>query len=231
MKKSALITGASGLIGRELSIEFLNDGYHVYGFDLRPTDLKHPDYTHFRGNVSKEADVKKAFKGIKQLDVLINNAAKANPHQKPLEKLSLKEWNDLLAVDLTSVFLFSKSAIPLLRKAHGKIINMSSTRHKMSQSDTEVYSTAKGGIDALTRAMSVSLGPEILVNSISPGWIDNPAKEFSAEDHAQHPAGRVGRPSDIASMALYLASDKADFITGQDFVVDGGMTVKMIYDE
>lgn len=226
-----MITGASGLIGQELCREFLNDGYHVYGFDLRPSELKHSEYTHFKGNVSKEADVKRAFKGIKQLDVLINNAAKASPHQKPLEKLTLKEWNDLLSVDLTSVFLFSRSAIPLLKKAHGKIINMSSTRHKMSQSDTEVYSTAKGGIDALSRAMSVSLGPEILVNTISPGWIADPAKDQSLEDHAQHPAGRVGRPSDIATMALYLASDKADFITGQDFVIDGGMTAKMIYVE
>jgi NAD(P)-dependent dehydrogenase (short-subunit alcohol dehydrogenase family) len=229
MKKHILITGASGLIGLELCHAFLDEGFHVYGFDLKPSSLNHPEYTYLKGDISKEADVKRAFGKIKSLDALINNAAKASPTNKKLEKLQLKEWNNLLAVDLTSVFLFSKYAIPLLRKSEGVILNTSSSRHKMSEPDTEIYSTAKGGIDALTRAMAISLGPEIRVNSISPGWIADPSKKLKKSDHDQHPVGRVGTPADIAGCAVYLVSEKAGFITGQDFVIDGGMTVKMIY--
>lgn len=229
MKKHILITGASGLIGRELCQIFLEEGHYVYGFDLKDSNLKHPEYTHLKGDVSKEADVKKAFGKIKVLDVLINNAAMAKPTNKSFEKLTLKEWNHTLSIDLTSVFLFSKYAIPKLKKSKGSIINTSSTRHKMSEKDTEIYSTAKGGIDALTRAMSISLGPDVRVNSISPGWIASSEEKLKKSDHHQHPVGRVGRPSDIAHFAVYLASDKADFITGQDFVIDGGMTAKMIY--
>lgn len=230
MKKKVLITGASGLIGSELVREFLDRGYEVYGFDLREKkDFKHPDYTFFKCDLSKEAQVKAAFKKIKSLDVLINNAAKANPENGEFQSLSLKDWEENIGINLTSFFLMIRASIPLLKKSHGSIINMSSTRHKMSEPHTELYTVSKGGVDALTRGLAISLSGQVRVNSISPGWIADPKEKRKPNDHKQHPAGRVGRPADIASMALYLASEEAGFITGQDFVVDGGMTAKMIY--
>ncbi len=229
MKKRILITGASGLIGTELCRNFLEQGFEVFGFDLKTSSLKHPSFTSIKGDVTSEDDVKSALKTAKTLDALINNAAKAKPDEGPLEKLTLAKWNDLLSVDLTSVFLFSKHAIPLLRKSNGSIVNISSTRHKMSEANTEIYSAAKGGIDALTRAMAISLGPDVRVNSVSPGWISDPETKLKPADHEQHPAGRVGIPSDIAGIVSYLVSEQASFVTGQDFVIDGGMTAKMIY--
>lgn len=230
--KQCLITGASGLIGSEMVRQFLSHGYKVYGMDLVPNkELTHPDYTYLRCDISKEAQVRNKFSKIGQLDVLINNGAKADPENTPLENMSLREWEKFLAIDLTSVFLLSRLAIPLLKKSKGSIINISSTRHLMSEPHTEIYSTAKGGIDALTRAMAVSLAGSVRVNSISPGWISDPRKKLRQIDHEQHLTKRVGRPSDIAQMAVYLSSDAAGFITGQDFVIDGGMTVKMIYAE
>jgi NAD(P)-dependent dehydrogenase (short-subunit alcohol dehydrogenase family) len=230
MKKKVLITGASGLIGSELVREFIERGYEIYGFDLKPNpDLKHPDYTFFKCDLSKEAQVKAAFKKIKALDVLINNAAKSNPTSGDFQNLSLKQWEDSTAINLTSFFLMIRASLPLLKKSQGSIINMSSTRHMMSEAHTELYTLAKGGVDALTRALAISLAHQVRVNSISPGWIADPKEKRKPQDHKQHPAGRVGRPADIASMALYLASAEAGFITGQDFVVDGGMTAKMIY--
>lgn len=230
--KVCLITGASGLIGSETVREYLSQGYKVFGIDIRPNeDLKHPDYTYIRTDISDEAQIKNAFRKIKGLDVLINNGAKASPVNTPIEKMTLKEWDQFLAVDLTSVFLLSKYAIPLLRKTSGSIINISSTRHLMSEPNTEIYSAAKGGINALTRAMAVSLSGDVRVNSISPGWISDPKKKLRKKDHDQHLVKRVGRPADIARMCLYLSSEAAGFVTGQDFVVDGGMSVKMIYAE
>lgn len=230
MKKKAIITGSSGLIGSELVREFLQNGYEVVGFDLKSTpDLKHPDYTFIKCDLSQETQVKAAFKKIKSLDVLINNAAKANPENGEFQDLSLKDWETNIGINLTSFFLMIRASLPLLKKSRGSIINMSSTRHKMSEPHTELYTVAKGGVDALTRGLAVSLSGEVRVNSISPGWIADPKEKRKPSDHKQHPAGRVGMPSDIAGMAKFLASDAAGFITGQDFVVDGGMTSKMIY--
>ena len=230
MKKTAIITGSSGLIGSELTREFLADGYQVLGFDLRALpDLKHPDFTFVKCDLSSEKDVKAAFKQIKSLDVLVNNAAIANPESPDFESLSLADWNKSMGINLTGNFLMIRAALPLLKNSKGNIINISSTRHKMSEPHTELYTTAKGGMDALTRGLAISYAHAVRVNSISPGWIADPKEKRKSNDHKQHPAGRVGRPSDIAKMALYLASDAAGFITGQDFVVDGGMTIKMIY--
>ena len=230
MKKKAIITGSSGLIGSELVREFLQNGYEVIGFDLKSNpDLKHPDYTFIKCDLSKEAQVKAAFKKIKSLDVLINNAAKANPESGEFQDLSLKDWETNIGINLTSFFLMIRASLPLLKKSQGSIINMSSTRHKMSEPHTELYTVAKGGVDALTRGLAVSLSGQVRLNSISPGWIADPKEKRKPSDHKQHPAGRVGRPADIAGMAIYLASEAAGFITGQDFVVDGGMTAKMIY--
>lgn len=230
MKKTALITGSSGLIGSELVREFLSEGYMVHGFDLRENPhLRSPDFHFHACDLSRENLIIRSFKSIKKLDVLINNAAVARPNAEPLEKFDMQKWHKLMAVDLTAHVLMSKLAIPLLKKTKGNIINISSTRHLMSEPNTELYSVAKGGIDAFTRALSISYAHQIRVNSISPGWIADPKEKRKPNDHKQHPAGRIGRPADIAKMAVYLASEAAGFITGQDFVVDGGMTVKMIY--
>jgi NAD(P)-dependent dehydrogenase (short-subunit alcohol dehydrogenase family) len=172
------------------------------------------------------------------LDLLINNAAVMV--RKPLVELTVAEWQRVLAVNLSGPFLCSRAFAPLLRERHGNIVNIASTRALMSEPHTESYAAAKGGLVALTHALALSLGPMVRVNCVSPGWIDvtplakrshRQPVQLSARDHAQHPAGRVGRPEDVASMVLFLASDAAGFITGQNFVVDGGMTKKMIYVE
>jgi NAD(P)-dependent dehydrogenase (short-subunit alcohol dehydrogenase family) len=191
-------------------------------------------------DVSDEAAVKTVIKetiaSFRRLDTLINNAGIFI--SKPLSKLSLAEWNRVLGVNLTGAFLCAKYAAQHLAKSKGSIVNIASTRALMSEPDTEAYSASKGGIVALTHALALSLGPDVRVNCISPGWIDVSgwkkrrtarAARLSEMDHKQHPAGRVGRPEDIASLAAYLISPEAGFITGADFVVDGGMTRKMIY--
>jgi NAD(P)-dependent dehydrogenase (short-subunit alcohol dehydrogenase family) len=166
----------------------------------------------------------------------VNNAAIfAN---RPLASLSLKEWNRVIGVNLTGAFLCAKHAAPHLKRTEGSIINIASTRALMSEPDTEAYSASKGGIVALSHSLALSLGPHIRVNCISPGWIDVSGWKkkhimkkgrLSAEEHSQHPCGRVGKPEDISSLILYLASPAAGFITGANFVVDGGMTRKMVY--
>jgi NAD(P)-dependent dehydrogenase (short-subunit alcohol dehydrogenase family) len=232
MKKAALITGSSGLIGSELCQEYLSQGYQVYGVDKSSGEHKKTDSFHpLISDITQENEVRDLFRQIPHLDVLINNAAKADPYNKKLEELELSEWNKVIATNLTSVFLMSKYAIPLLKKSSGTIINLSSTRHLMCEPDTEIYCTAKGGIDSLTKAMAISLGPGVRVNSISPGWIHDPEEKLSLEDHSQHPVGRAGIPQDVASLAIYLSSKGAGFVTGQDFIIDGGMTVKMIYQD
>jgi NAD(P)-dependent dehydrogenase (short-subunit alcohol dehydrogenase family) len=190
--------------------------------------------------VSDEKQVIRALGRIKHaflaVDGLVNNAATTN--NCPLARLTRKAWDRALAVNLTGPFLLAKHAVPLFRMGKGTIVNICSTRAFMSEANTEAYSASKGGLFALTHALAVSLGPAVRVNSISPGWIETSAFKksltrkipiLSQADHAQHPAGRVGTPDDIADMALYLLSRKAGFITGQNFIVDGGMTKKMIY--
>jgi NAD(P)-dependent dehydrogenase (short-subunit alcohol dehydrogenase family) len=146
----------------------------------------------------------------------------------------------MLDTNLTGMFLCTKHALPALRQARAAIVNIASTRALQSEPNTEAYAAAKGGVVALTHALAMSLGPDVRVNCISPGWIDvsewkkpsqRRASKLSAQDHAQHPVGRVGHPLDIAKLTLFLLSADAGFITGQNFVVDGGMTRKMIYKE
>jgi NAD(P)-dependent dehydrogenase (short-subunit alcohol dehydrogenase family) len=171
-----------------------------------------------------------------RLDVLVNNAGIFREGE--LEEFSLDEWNRVIGVNLTGPFLCAKHAAPHLKAKEGAIVNIASTRAFMSEPDTEAYAASKGGIVALTHALAVSLGPAVRVNCISPGWIAVSAwkkeslrteAELSPADHGQHPAGRVGRPEDIASLAAWLVLPEAGFVTGANFIVDGGMMRKMIY--
>lgn len=167
------------------------------------------------------------------IDLVVNNAAKIL--FKPLEDVTYEAWQQVMNTNLGSIFLFAKYAKETLRIQKGSIINIASTRAYMSEPHTESYSASKGGIIALTHSLAISLGPDIRVNSISPGWIDSrndaqKAKEpLSREEHSLHPCGRVGEPQDVASMVLWLADNANSFVTGQDFIIDGGMTKKMIY--
>ena len=166
----------------------------------------------------------------------MNNAAIAI--SKPVSELTLQEWNRVIAVNLTSCFLTAKHAFQFLKANNGCIVNIASTRALMSEPDTEGYSASKGGIVALTHALAVSFAPFVRVNAISPGWIETGDQKksraripvtHSEADRMQHPVGRVGEPGDIATMIEFLLSEKATFITGQNFVIDGGITKKMIY--
>jgi NAD(P)-dependent dehydrogenase (short-subunit alcohol dehydrogenase family) len=172
------------------------------------------------------------------LDVLVNNAGIAAPRGGPVAELALPDWNRVLAVNLTGAFLCAKHAAAHLRLNRGAIVNIASTRALMSEPGCEAYAASKGGIVALTHALALSLGPDVRVNCISPGWIETAewkradqrrAPRLSAADHAQHPCGRVGRPEDIAALVDFLASEESGFITGANFTADGGMTRRMIY--
>lgn len=230
MKKSALITGASGLIGTELSLKFLSKGYVVYGVDLKPNrKINHENFVFLKCDLASEDSIIEAISNVQKLHVIINNAADTSLTFKKFEEVSLEDWNHGIAVNLTSFFLMSKYALPFLKETKGTIINISSTRHLMSEPDTVIYSASKGGILSLTHSLAMTLGDSVRVNCISPGWIADPNEKLSDKDHKQHPVGRVGVPSDIAELAFYLSSDAASFISGQDFIVDGGMTKKMIY--
>lgn len=185
-------------------------------------------------DVAKEHDVKtimqKTIKTYGRIDALVNNAGLANPETGPIESLTLSDWNTYVSVNLTSVFLCCKYATPHLKKSSGTIINMASTRAHMAEPHTEAYSACKGAVVALTQALAISLGPKVRVNTVSPGWIHvKPREKLKAKDHAQHPVGRVGEGSDVAGMVRFLLSNEAGFITGSEFVVDGGMSHKMIY--
>ncbi|MCK7549427.1 SDR family oxidoreductase [Marinobacter koreensis] len=244
-----LITGGARGIGRGLVKHFADrDRFVVFcdtdreqGEALQEACGENVRYVY--ADVSQEEDVRAllratlAWKG--RLNGVINNAGIADPETGPIESLSLADWQRRLDVNLTGPFLVTKHAVPHLRQSRGSIVNMASTRALQSEPDTEAYAATKGGIVALTHALAMSLGPDIRVNSISPGWIDTrawqgesePVSPLSAADHQQHPAGRVGEPRDIAGLAEFLLSDAAAFITGQNIVADGGMTRKMIYQD
>lgn len=228
--KTAIVTGASGLIGTELCRRYIAAGFQVYGLDKTPSDLKDPNYIFLKCDLAQESQIARAIKKIKTAHVVINNAAATDLTFKSFESTTLKDWNQGLAINLTSFFIMAKLTYPLLKKNKGAMVNITSTRHLMSEPNTIIYSASKGGIFSLTHSLAISWGPDVRVNCISPGWIAKPDEKLKPKDHSQHPVGRVGTANDIAEMAFYLTSDKAGFITGQDFIVDGGMTRKMIYD-
>ncbi|RYF62615.1 MAG: SDR family oxidoreductase [Cytophagaceae bacterium] len=246
--KTIIITGAGQGIGRATAEFLLNHNYAVSLWEADPEALAeateelgaaHPNAQFVQCDVSNEKSVQQAIKQtvkqFGQIDALINNAAVMQ--YKSIDELSFAEWNQAIGVNLSGLFLCAKYSAPYLREQHGTIISLCSTRAFQSEPDTFGYSASKGGIFALTHSLAISLGPQVRANCISPGWIDvsglkkghpDPEKLRSA-DHTQHPAGRVGRPDDIARMILFLLDDANDFITGQNFIVDGGMTRKMIY--
>ena len=164
-----------------------------------------------------------------RLDALVCNAGVMI--RAPLAKLTLEAWNSVIATNLTSTFLLVRAAEAMLRQARGAVVTIASTRAHMSERDTFAYSASKGGLVALTHSLAVSLGPDVRVNCISPGWIDTSGEVLHADDHAQHPAGRVGTPEDVAGLVAWLVGSQAGFVTGAEFVIDGGMTRKMIYVE
>jgi len=246
--KVILITGGAQGIGRGIAQRFLRGGWHAVLFDPDGEALAETreelgaegPITILPGDVASEADVRLAGAHLRsevgRLDALVNNAGISAT--RPLRDLSLEQWNRVLAVNLTGMFLWAREAELLLRASRGRIVNVASTRALQSEPNTEAYAASKGGVVALTHALAASLGPEVLVNCICPGWIDTSAwqkrarrrqAEWSAADRAQHPAGRVGTPDDVAAMVWYLVAEEPGFVTGAHFVVDGGMTHRMIY--
>jgi NAD(P)-dependent dehydrogenase (short-subunit alcohol dehydrogenase family) len=227
VEKVALVTGGAQGIGRAIALALAGQGWQVAVADVQRTT----DFFFVRTDVSREAAVRACVRAVAKrfgrLDALVNNAGLTAPHDGPVENLSLAKWNRRLGVNLTGAFLMAKHAVPHLRRTRGAIVNIASTRALQSEPDTEAYAASKGGLVALTHALAVSLGPAVRVNCVSPGWIAH--QPVRKKDHAQHPAGRVGRDQDVAELVAYLLSDAAGFVTGQNFVIDGGMTKKMIY--
>jgi hypothetical protein len=224
---AALVTGGARGIGAAIAARFLAKDWTVVVADRDPASIGRSVIC----DVSDETAVAALVDGIRQtegrLDALICNAGFGI--RKPFEQLSLAEWSSVLATNLTSIFLLVHAAASLLRTAHGAVVTIASTRAHMSEPNSEAYAASKGGIVALTHALAISLAPEIRVNCISPGWILTKGPEPTAEEHAFHPAGRVGIPNDIAALAVFLVGADSGFITGAEFVVDGGVTRKMIY--
>jgi NAD(P)-dependent dehydrogenase (short-subunit alcohol dehydrogenase family) len=244
-QRVVLVTGAARGIGFGIAERLGREGWQVVAADI---DAQAGCAAAGRlGNaarfieldVSDEVSVMAAIKALREvhgrLDALVNNAGLSDPESGPVEKLSLAAWNRWLAVNLTGAFLMSKHSLSLLRQSGGAIVNIASTRAVQSEPNTEPYAASKGGLVALTHALAVSTGPAVRVNCISPGWIDTrPAEQQRNQpmreiDQTQHPVGRVGQPADVAALTSFLLSVEAGFITGQNWIIDGGMVRKMIY--
>lgn len=218
----AVITGGAKGIGKTIAQEFEKAGAKVCVIDILPNGF-------FQGDIGdKEVLEKFAEKVISEhgkVDYLINNAL---PIMKGLDECSYEDFDYALRVGVTAPFYLTKLFEPHF-SSDAAIVNISSSRDRMSQPQTESYTAAKGGISALTHALAVSLSGRVRVNSVSPGWIDTDFAQYDGPDALQHPCGRVGNPLDIANVVLFLCSDKAGFITGENICVDGGMTHQMIY--
>jgi NAD(P)-dependent dehydrogenase (short-subunit alcohol dehydrogenase family) len=229
--KTILITGGAAGIGAGIARQLIAEGARVVIADRNAANI--PNARSVICDVANADEVTALIDSIKniegRLDGLVCNAGFMI--RKPIAELTLAEWSSVIATNLTSTFLLAKAGETMLRAAKGSIITIASTRAHMSEPDTESYAASKGGILALSHALAISLGPDVRVNIISPGWIDTQGVELRDEDHAQHPAGRVGTVADIAALAAFLLGTNAGFITGSEFIVDGGMTRKMIYAE
>ena len=246
--KVFLVTGGGRGIGRAIARRLVNDGARVCivdrdrhgGADAASEYGEQVCFVH--ADVSREADVRRAvtrcLRWARRLDGVVNNAAIATPDSGPVEALTLAGWRRYIDNNLTSMFLVVKHTVRHLRATRGAIVNLASTCALQSNRNYEAYAASKGGIVALTHALAISLGPTIRVNCISPGWIVNDellprdqrrAPKLTRAKHAQHPAGRVGHPDDVAGLCAWLLSDEAGFATGSNFVIDGGMTRKSVY--
>ena len=221
-RKTAVVTGGASGIGKCIADEFRKAGVRVFVIDTVDGD-------HFVGDISKkevlEAFAREVINECGTVDYLINNAP---PIMKGIDECSYEEFQEALSVGVTAPFYLSKLLASHFAEG-ASIVNISSSRDRMSQPQTESYTAAKGGIAALTHAMAVSFAGKVRVNSISPGWIDNAYHVYDGPDALQQPSGRVGNPMDIANMVMFLCSDKAGFITGENICIDGGMTRLMIY--
>ena len=220
--KVAVITGGAQGIGKAIADAFAREGAIVHIIDKQPGDW-------FVGDVSDKETLERFAESVAgksgSVDCLVNNAL---PVMKGIDDCSWEEFSYALAVGVTAPFYLTKLLTPYFAPG-ASVINIASSRDRMSQPQTESYTAAKGGISALTHAMAVSLAGKARVNSISPGWIDTAGSEITGADALQQPAGRVGKPEDIAEMVLFLCSGKAGFITGENICIDGGMTKLMIY--
>ena len=220
--KVAVVTGGAKGIGKAIAGEFRKAGANVCVIDLMPN-------AYYQGDLADqkvlEDFARKVLDDYGHVDYLINNAL---PLMKGIDACSYEEFNYALRVGVTAPFYLAKLFAPHFAPG-AAIVNISSSRDRMSQPQTESYTAAKGGISALTHALAVSLAGRVRVNAIAPGWIDTDYTVYEGPDALQQPVGRVGNPMDIANMVLYLCSDKAGFITGENICIDGGMTRQMIY--
>lgn len=220
--KVAVITGGTHGIGKAIAESFRKEGAFAEIIDITPGD-------HFQGDISTKETLEEFASYVlgkyDHVDFLVNNAP---PLMKGIDECSYEEFQYALSVGVTAPFYLSKLFKEHFSKS-GAIINISSSRDRMSQPQTESYTAAKGGIAALTHALAVSLSGKVRVNSISPGWIDTEYRIYDGPDALQQSCGRVGNPTDIANMVLFLCSEKAGFITGENICIDGGMTKQMIY--
>jgi len=220
--KVAVVTGGAHGIGKAIRDAFIREGATVYVIDIQAGDW-------FVGDVSDKVSLERFAKFVAtnggRVDYLINNAL---PPMKGINDCTWEEFMHAQAVGVAAPFYLTKLFIPYFAPG-ACVINISSSRDRMSQPQTESYTAAKGGIAALTHAMAISLAGKVRVNSISPGWIDTTGSDITGADALQQPVGRVGKPEDIAEMALFLCSEKAGYITGENICIDGGMTKLMIY--
>ena len=220
--KVVVVTGGAKGIGKCIAEQFAKNGSQVCVIDKVPGN-------HYVGDIADKCVIESFVKYIAdnygRVDYIINNAL---PIMKGIDDCSYEDFQYALSVGVAAPFYLVKLLIPYLTQG-ASIINISSSRDRMSQPQTESYTAAKGGIAALTHALAVSLAGKARVNSISPGWIDTQYVEYEGADALQQPVGRVGNPMDIANMVLFLCSEKAGFITGENICIDGGMTKQMIY--
>jgi Dehydrogenases with different specificities (related to short-chain alcohol dehydrogenases) len=236
--KNVVITGGGHGIGRGIANKLLKDGARVFVLDSNRTFIEELEKENnaalkpFLCDVGLPEEIEKVVSKICKeypgIDGIVNNAGIS--YFEPIDTMSFEKWNRILSVNLSSIFYLVKYIKSFLSEKSA-IVNIASTRALMSEPDSEAYAATKGGIVALTHAMAISLSPKTRVNCISPGWIEvNDYEGLSEADHSQHPVGRVGYVDDIAEAVSFLLSEKAGFITGQNIIIDGGMTKKMIYD-